>query len=758
MPQQLLSSFGKKGVDLDLATMMVDIDDTNFLSKYFSIAEFNPVLTAGRNPIAFNGSNLLKEGSEIQVQCIDSNGNSLYIEPPQSSTQFSDVAKFVLSIHVYNETYNGTGKIILVGTTVKDEVVRWVGDITIDKTIQNASKVRFYNKPSLEVRSLLYPVIDSNIGSSLTFQFVFTGSFSSFAAIPRRDTNKRTINPKKTDVDYRVVLNASVFDTSPQLFPTRSFNTQMEGQPIVITAKNIQSPFSYIDRSTDVTASLKVKKVIDSKTLSLNDAFFFPHGSSQIVTNINNGIFTASYKWVAYNTSSDSYQKFVPITGSTIFIKQSYAEIVYRNIRPFSGFIARHKLYRKSLVYPGDFQLIIDEPLGALEMMIDPITSNKSYTQIGSFYNQSHINKYWFVASGSVNMALSHSVSPLIDSVKIASPRGTWADGSTYIIAKNSSEGTVNDAVYHPYQSSSFDNLTGSSYNSNFINLKAGALYVLSMNIIMEKPKSATDSKVSFYFTSSIDSITKERDYISPFGLRLGEIFTKEEVSVKTFRDKQMLFFTPSNDYYGTLVIVPNNCNITLSELSLKVYGDYGFSPDILFSKIPFGINIPNEGFLIKAELFDIDSTLVYSDLQTIQSFDPAGESLFVFIPNSNIDPTKVQFISGSLTISQSLLLPNLSQCPSVNTRLLAWRVPVNTPPLNNEGLVCRTNVSQLQIGTNGAGTSIVGDYITLGTVAFSGSGLVESIATSLSIKYDGATDKGRKIIINSAGSKSMFP
>ena len=758
MPQQLLSSFGKKGVDLGLDTIQVDIEDTLFLSKYFGIAEFNPVFTGGRNPISFNGSSLLKEGSEIRVECIDSNGESLYIERPKSSTEFADVAKFVISIHVYNETYNGPGKLILVGTSAKNEVVRWQQDITIDKTVQNASKVRFYNKPSLEVRSLLYPVVDSNVGSALTYQYVLTGSFSSFAANPKKDVNKKNINPKKTDIDYRVVLNVSAKDAAAVLYPTKSFNTQMENQSFVLTARTIQAPFSYIDRGTEVTASLKVKKVVDSKTLQLSDAFYFPYNTSQIVTNINHGTFTASYKWVAYNTASDSYQKYVPLSGSPIYIKESYAEIVYRNIKPFSGFIARHKLYRKSLVYPGDFQLIADEPLGASELLVDPVTANKTYALMGHFYNQNHIDKYWFVGSSSINMSLSHSVSPMIDSVRIAAPKNVWPDGTTYIIVKNDSAGVTNDATYYPYDTASFNDLTGSSYNSNFVNLKAGALYVLSTNIIIEKPKDATDSKVSFYFTSSIEGITKEKDYISPFGLKIGEVATKEETTFKTFKDKQMLFFTPSNDYYGTLVIVPTNCNVTLSDLSLKVYGDYGFSPDILFSKIPFRINVPNEGFVIKAELFDVNSTLVYSDLQTIQSFDPGGESLFVYIQNSNLDPTKVQFISGSLSISQSLLLPNLTQCPSVDTRLLAWRVPTHTPPNTNEGQVCYTNVDQLTIGTSGAGTSIVGDYLTLGTVAFSGSGLVESVATALSIKYDGATNKGRKIIVNSSGSKTTFP
>lgn len=760
MANQLLSSFGKKGVNLGLDTMLVDIEDTSYLSKYFAIAEFNPVFTGGKNPVAFNGSSLLKAGSEIQVECIDSNGNSLFIESPNGTTQFTDVAQFIVSIHVYNEIYNGAGKLVFVGTTVKNEIVRWKANITIDKTVQNSSKVRFFNKPTLQVQPLLYPVVDTNVGSSLTYQFALTGSLTAFAVDPPRDTNRSFINPKKTSIDYRVILNIpDDVAATPQLYPTNSFNTQMEGQSFFVSTTNVQSPFSYIDKKVFTTASFTVKKVIDPKTLQLNDAFFLPFNQNQIVSNINLGLFTASYKWVAYNTASDAFQQYVPLSGSPIFIKQSYAEVVYRNLKPFSGFVARHKLYRKSLVYPGDFQLIADEPLGALELLVDPITSNKTYSQLGQFYNQTHINRYWYPLTGSaVSLALSASTRPLINSMRIAAPNGQYGDGSTYVILKNSSAGVVNDAIYHPYDSASFDNLTGSAYNSNFISLKSGAMYALSFNLIMDKPLLATDSKISFYLTSSIPSITKEQNYINPFGLKLGEVSTRDEVTSKTFKDKQMLFFTPNDDYFGTLVIVPTDCNVTLSEVSLQVYGDYGFSPDILFSKIPFGINVPNEGFIIKAELFDINSTLVFSDLQTIQSFDPNGDSLFVFIPNSNIDPTKVQFISGSLTISQSLFLPNIPQCPSSNTRLMAWNIPSHTPPRNTEGQVCFTNIDQLTIGTHGAGTSIVGDYLTLGTVAFSGSGLVESVATALSIKYDGNTNKGRKIIINNSGSKTTFP
>jgi len=750
---QLLSNFGKKGVRLGLDTLKVDIEDTTYLSKYFVISEFNPVFSAGKNPVAFNGSSFLKADTEIQIECLDSNGNSLYIEYPQSNVVFADVANFIVSIHIYDETYNGSGKLIFVGTSVKGEIIRWVGNISIDKTLQNTSKVRFYNKPTLEARDLLYPVVNNGAAGSLTKTINLTGNFYSLPVTPKKDTNRKSINPKKIDIDYRIVFNVPDSQVGPTLYPTTSFNTQMEGQPIVTNIKEIQVPYSYVNKATYLTSSFKIKKVLDSKTVQVNDAFFSSVGKDQFVTNINLGTFTSSYTWIAYNTASDNYSTYndtSTVPPTPIYIKQSYAEIVYRNIRPFSGFIARHKLYRKSLVYPGDFQLISDEPLGALELLTDPITNNKTYALMGSFYNQFHINRYWFTSSN--NIYISHSVKPYIDGMKIGSPQYSQMDGTKYVIVKADSPKTTNsNCTYYPYDSASFDAMDGLSYNSNFIDLKTGTLYVLSANIVMEKLKDTTDAKVDFFFTSSISQIKLEKDYISPYGLKVGSISTTENTTVKTFSDKQMLFFTPSSDYYGTLVIVPYHCNVTLSELSLKVYGDYGFSPDILFTKIPFKVNMQAEPFQLKAELFDINSTLVYSDLMTTNVFDPDGVSLIQYSGNGLSDPTLLSFVSGSLTVSRSLYLPNIGGCSSPGTRLLGWRFPTNTPPNPSlgDGAVCFTNISEL--------SNINDDYINLTTT----NGVTSTIIRSIAVKYTGSATPdgpyGKRIWVDIGGTKTTY-
>lgn len=747
---QLLSIFNKRGVDLGLDTMRIDINDTTHLSKYFDIIDFNPLLTAGKNPISFNGSLLLKSGSEIKIECIDSNGKSLYLESPKSNVLYSDASKFIISIHVYNETYNGAGKLIFVGTSVKGEIVRWIGNITIDKTLQNTSKVIFYNKPTMEVRSLLYPVVTNDSATLLTTVVEFDGRFLATPILPTKDTNRKLINDKQMDIDYRVLLIANSEDLAPTLNPTNSFNTQMEGQEITIYVDSIQPPFSYINKSINTTASFKIKKIIDNKTLKLDEPFFYSYGKDQYATTINQGNFTVPYTWVAYNTQSDAYLSYTdPSTGTIIYKKESYAEITYRNIRTFSGFVSRHKLYRKSLVYPGEFQLISDTSFNDLELLVDPITNNKSYRLIGEFYNQNHINKYWYTSSNSIY--IQHSVTPHINAMKIYGNSYTDMDGTQYVIAKADSAQTINDAIYHPYNADAFSNISGSSYNSNFINLKGNSLYALSTNIIMEKEKLNRDAKVTFYFMSSTPSISIDKDFVSSYGLKIGEISLQEDISSKFFNEKQILYFTPADDYYGTIIIVPYQCNISISELSLKVYGDYGFSPDTVSTKVSFPLNLAGESFQLKSELYDINSVLIYSDLKTIQSFDPNGESLFAFVGNSTIDPTRINFTSGSLTVSQSLFLPNIKGCPSVGTRLLSYHYPTHFPPdtKHGDGEVCFTNI--IDLNRNGL------EYMTLSTT----DGITNTSVKSIAVKYTGSAAPGgsfgRRISIDINGIKTEY-
>jgi hypothetical protein len=278
--------------------------------------------------------------------------------------------------------------------------------------------------------------------------------------------------------------------------------------------------------------------------------------------------------------------------------------------------------------------------------------------------------------------------------------------------------------------------------------LKKGALYALSTNANIEKNPINTDAKISFYLTSSISSVIQEPTYNHQYGVLIGEIISNNNLPVQYFQTPQTLFFTPLNDYYGTLVIVPYHCNITLSNVSFGLYGDNGFSPDVLFIRVPFPVDSANEAFGLRSDLYDVNLNIIYSELSTVQTFDPSGSSLYSKNTTNLTTAINVQQTSNTpgntttTTITGDAVFPHLA--PSTGSQLLVnWTVPNGT---SNDGKLSYSNISKL-------GTS--GDYIYISSTNSSGS-IISSKA--LTVQYDFSVPVGRKIFIDAFGNKQTFP
>lgn len=696
----LINSLGRRGVDLGLFTKKVDILDTDYLSKYFQISEFNPKFTPGKNSISFNGSELLKDKSEIQIQCNDAAGNSLFVELAEGDDIiYKESSAFVVSVHVYGDTVEGAGKVALVGTTLTNKVVKWETDITIDKSIYNTSKVRFYSPPTIEVNPKLVPMISNTLSSTLTKVVVLTGSFYTVAASPKKDTTKLSINRNTVDIDYRLISD----DVYPN-HPSASINSQIEGFDADLYIRKIKKPFSYGELSVNQTQSIRVSDVINNKSFKLDEAFYYKdNNNNRILAEVSDGTYSIQYPYVSYNTQSTAFQSIG--SGPTLTnLYFSYAEIIYRNLQPFSGYISRHKLYRRSLYSAGDFEVIADEPLSSKELLLDNITLNKSFDKLGSFYNQYHINRYWFTQPA---CQLVHQSSSVIDSMLINASSYSIMDGSIYVILKNDSSTLNRNDLYLPFDDNEFQSESGSSYDCNFIELKKQVQYILSTGMVVYKNRNQ-QARVDFYFTSSVTDIRKEPGFSPTYGAKIGEVSINDVVDTKYFHDSIKLLYSPQNDLFGTIVIVPVNCFLLLSDLSFKPYGDDGFSPDILVTRIPFPISIANESFEIKAELFDINSNLVYSDLRTIQFFDPTGSSLNSYMPGySQAGDSQVPgdlVVSGSLSVIQNVFISgslldigDLVTCPS----------PPYVIGYNADGTICKTSP-----GGGSGNASYDSDYI----------------------------------------------
>jgi hypothetical protein len=867
---QLLSNFGKKGdtsytisgVAQGLADIQADIVDTAHLSTYFHVVEFEPVFTAGKNSISFNGSDLLADGSEIKVEVLDSDGNSLYLASPPESSGFVDIANFTVAIHVYQETISGAGKVILVGTTPKGEIVRWVGNITINTTYPNASRVRFYHAPTMEVTPLLYPVVESITGSYLSNVQLITGSFYVDAfptvGISQNQYILRSINGTNPNspvpsfnsqmagailnLDYYTLFfiasasdptlprlytfpefvviydgkNARIYKhatASPMILNVKS-TSEVEISPISLGLGSMEFPASFtssyvnvsyipqianiptfadqvnpgymqLHTNTDVFSGLMVGQNIRVTygTLyfygvqgigAVNTAIRTPPNPNPVLSGIypivsvidprtaNIGsihykLFDTNYDAIATNmsgsiailTASSPYQYYSTTAGSSSLMQKSYVDILYRNTDTFSGFIARHKLYAKSNIYPGDFNLIQDSVVGPTELLTDPITVNKAYARIGVMENQNKVDQYWLASSASLELVQADD--PLSAGMSIIANTSDYsgADGNSYVIAKNSAIDLVNDSNYYPFDAAAFAQFNGAGYASNFIFLPQGVLHVLSANMVVDKDP-LTTAKIEFYFTSSFPTISGERDYSPVYGWKLGTITVPDKVKRRRFPDVQKMFFTPLHDYYGTLVIVPYRCNVTMTNISMQNYGDYGFSPGAIEVQLPFPINVANESYTLKAELFDSNASLVYTIPIVIRAFDPAGASLFgTTIIGSSGTSTGIPSIVNTLTVQSELYLPGIGSCPS-GKRLLGYNIPTHYPPLSGEGSLCYTGITDLELIAS-TPTSPSLDYLSLSTTSGTG--------RSLAIRYSGTSPNvyGRRVYVDPLGNKTTY-
>lgn len=665
----LLNSFGAKGVNYGLYTEAADVIDTEYLSRYFVVSEFNPVFTAGKNSVAFNGSPFLVNGAEILIECLDSQGNALFLELAKytndaTAEAYKEATAYIFSVYVFGDTSDGVGKLTLYSTLTDGRTVKWTANVTINKTLSNTSRVRFYQPPILEVKSADIPVLSSNVSLGLVNNVNFIGKAQGLAVTPVKDTNLSDLNKKTTNIDYRITtINPTFNNSSPD---ANAFNSQMVGQIVTLNINTIQSPASSDNISVSQTSSFLITNVVDNNTLQIDTPYYYQDGNGNLaVTNIVDADISIIYPFVNYNNATASYQTTI-IGGVTYLVQQSYADITYKNIRTFSGYVARHKIYRKSLLSTGDFSVIADEPIVANELLQDPQTQNKFYYLLGKFYNQNHINRYWFTSSN--NLSMTHTPTFAIDSMYITA--STPPQGTDYIMVKNDSSPGNRNAQYIPYDSTQYQSQSGSAYDSNFIGLKANVQYTIDLSAIITKPSTETNAKIALYFTSSLPEAKLENGWTPQYGIKIAEIDATQSSSIADFTDTYA-FYTPQNDLYGTLVLVPTKCNAYIKNISFRVHGDDGFSADSFTTRIPWPISVANESFQIKAELFDVNSALVYSDLNTFQSFDPSGSTLIPFIPGGggyqNLD------VSGSLYVSQSAVIefgsiftPNLTARPGI--------------------------------------------------------------------------------------------
>ena len=694
----------KIGQILGLSSITANIEDKTYLSEYFNITEFYPEFYVGKNALVINGSNKLKIGAEIQVEAFDSNGVPLFIEKAISEDELTKKKIIVLSIYVYEQNSIGSGKIILVSTTIDNKTVRWSANINLNVNKVTNSKIRFYKQPIIEVEPILSYAVSSSIENNPK---TITGSFLSTPVQPKVDFDIEKFGYRKNLVDYRIIDSNANFSSSLKNFQIQLF------------INKIRDYASLNEININSTSSILIKEVLNKTTLILDTPFTY----NNKVTVITDGTYKIVYNDVTYNPnlfSSGSYlQESLGFGGGKQFKKFSYAKVIYKNINTFTGKPSKHKVYRKSLRTLGDFESVIDETFGETEILKDPVTPNKAFERLGVFFNQFHINNFWFTSSNNLNLVYDNQT--FVDGLKIS---GSNLNG-TYAIVKANTSFTNRNSSYLPFNQDEQLSQSGSNFDSNFLIFYKDTDYSLSFRAYVIEKNISDTAKLKFYITSSISGINKNLTYDQNRGVLIGEFAYSGSTAGKYFDQKQNFEFKFPEDLYGTLVVYPENVKqIVISDLSIKVSELFGYTGNSYYVKIPFPINVANEVFEIKSELYDINSNLSYTNLRTVQVFDPSGSSAAPDIGSATVINAGT-INTNNLNVTSSITWQDPcgeNQAPSSFNYFLVWN--------ENSNQVCVMTSSA--IGGGGGGgtiTSIIGGP---GVTIINGSGPIVTISASV--------------------------
>ena len=345
----------------NLTNFQVFENDTLSTSEYFRITELSETLTGGKNGFLIEGSEFLKETTEVKIEILDVEGNPIYFEPGKGTPDYYEGNSTLVSVHVYDDTPIGIGKITILGelksvlgeenavVDIPEEWkgvynVKWERQIQINKNIANETTVRFYKRPSVSISEIVKPVFSKTINDTTD-----TGNVNGFPLQPplgqnlsewRAGTNyllQRTSGTWDIDVDENTISIASL-DYSPTIIEVLS--------------------------DTDV--------IVDTPYVDSNGN----------VAEFSNESFSVSYQDIENETTSET-----AITGS-------FAKIDITQLKTFVGDVARVKIFRKSRNAVGDFQFVQEAKLESQELLRDVTTTTDTEVFYGRL-STDNLSTYW---------------------------------------------------------------------------------------------------------------------------------------------------------------------------------------------------------------------------------------------------------------------------------------------------------------------------------------------------------------------------
>ena len=451
----------------NLSNFQVFLNDSGQNSDYFRVTEFENTLTGGKNGFLIEGSEFLKESTEVKIELLDVEGNPIYFEPGDGTPEYYEGTSKLISVHVYDDTPIGQGKITILGelknyiddvgatVPIPDEWkgiynVKWERTFQVNKNLNNETIVRFYKRPVVSITELVKPIFTKSIPSVTD-----TGTVHGISEVPIDGTD---IRDWRAGTLYKLLKNSG------------SWDRDVDENIITITNPSHEARIIEVLNDTEVIVDI-------------------PYTSNNIVSNFTSGSYSVTYSDFQNEIIGES-----TLTGS-------FAKIDISQLKTFVGDVARVKVFRKSRNAVGDFQFVQESKLESTELLRDITTPSNTEIPYGRF-DESNLETYWVTSSD------DHPIS--IDSSKLSQAvkfdYNVSAGGTQRLITSQSLsiskdvEYTLNfKTLLSGSLSDSEKNIkaffSSSNFTQDFLTVSGSAIYRtrqnLSQNIISENSGSA---------------------------------------------------------------------------------------------------------------------------------------------------------------------------------------------------------------------------------------------------------------------------
>jgi hypothetical protein len=510
----------------NLSNFSTFVDDDNPNSEYFKITEFKETFTGGKNGFLIEGCPELKESSEVKIELLDVEGNPIYFEPGDGIPEYYEGTSKLISVHVYEDTPIGLGKITILGELkqYKDSFgalvdipnewrgvynVKWERTFQVNKNLSNETTVRFYKRPSVTITELIKPIFSKSIPTVTD-----TGHVHGFSITPSVGEN---ITTWRAGTSYGLRLTSG------------SWDVDVDENIITISNPSYQA---------------RIIEVLDSKQVLVD----IPYTENNIVTDFESGSYSVTY--------TDFQNQVVGETSLT----GSFAKVDISQLKTFVGDVARVKVFRKSRNAVGDFQFVQESKLESSELLRDITTTSDTELSYGRF-DENNLTNYWVTSSDSHPTSINSDV--LSQAVKIDYDENV---GGVQRLITSESISVSSDVEYtlnfRTLLSGSLDDsgktirafFSSSNFTQDFTTISGSAIYRARQNISENIISQNTgDAKLVFevqgsdWYISNVSLRNAQESSFSPDEFTLIQDIPRKTAS-ETF-DFRFEFYDINNNY-----------------------------------------------------------------------------------------------------------------------------------------------------------------------------------------------------------------